>query len=182
MSSVTGHILQVGTKAGEALYVVADPIPIKDISALKLKKILKTMGETLRREEDGVALAAPQIGVPLRLFIIRGSILAKPGENPDTKPDGVFINPVITRRSRETEWTDEGCLSVRNYFGKVRRSKKTTIRAYDEKGKFFERGASGLLAQIFQHETDHLNGILFTKHAIDLVEIKPEKHRARKIA
>ena len=69
----------------------------------------------------------------------------------------------------------EGCLSVRYLYGKIRRASRATITAYDENGQKIERGASGLLAQIFQHEVDHLNGILFTDHAKDLRDIPPEK-------
>ena len=88
--------------------------------------------------------------------------------------DLVFINPKISKLSREKEWLPEGCLSVRWLYGKTLRSKKAMITAYDENGKKFTRGASGLLAQIFQHETDHLNGILFIDHAKEIKEEKPE--------
>ena len=67
----------------------------------------------------------------------------------------------------------EGCLSVRWLYGNTFRSKKATITAYDGNGKKFTRGASGLLAQIFQHETDHLGGILFIDHAKDIKEELP---------
>ena len=68
----------------------------------------------------------------------------------------------------------EGCLSVRWLYGKTYRSKKAMIIAYDENGKRFQRGASGLLAQIFQHETDHLKGVLFTDHAKEIKEELPK--------
>ena len=86
----------------------------------------------------------------------------------------VFINPKISKLSKEKEWTPEGCLSVRWLYGKTYRSKKASISAYDENSKKFTRGASGLLAQIFQHETDHLNGILFIDHAKDIKEELPK--------
>ena len=76
----------------------------------------------------------------------------------------------LTDLSREKEWMPEGCLSVRPLYGKTFRSVKATVVAYDENGKKFTRGASGLLAQIFQHETDHLKGILFIDHAKDVKE------------
>jgi peptide deformylase len=177
MKSDVTPIVQIGEKSGAVLKHVADAVPLKDISTHKIKRILKDMSATLALEEDGVALAAPQIGESLRIFIVKGSILAKPHEDPLTIPDAVFINPVITKRSRETEWMDEGCLSVKNYYGKTKRSLKTTVRAYNEHGKLVVRGAAGLLAQIFQHETDHLNGILFIDHATDVVEVKPKKKR-----
>ena len=68
----------------------------------------------------------------------------------------------------------EGCLSLRWLYGNVNRKKKVTIVAYNEKGERFQRGASGLLAQIFQHENDHLDGILFTDKAKDVEDIPPE--------
>ena len=87
--------------------------------------------------------------------------------------DIAFINPTIVKLSREKEQIEEGCLSVRYFYGQVIRSKKAKVRAFDEKGVEFELGGSGLLAQIFQHETDHLNGILFTDKATDLVDMPP---------
>ena len=70
---------------------------------------------------------------------------------------------------------EEGCLSVRDYYGKIKRSTKATVRAYDENGNPFERGGSRLLAQIFQHEIDHLNGTLFTDSAKDVQKITKDK-------
>ena len=156
----------------------AKPVPVSDISSKKIKKILSDMKSALHAENDGVGIAAPQIGVPLRLFVVNGVILRtqkRKGENQEdievVPPDLVFINPEITKLSRDRKKMEEGCLSVRPLFGMVERSSKATIRAYDENGKPFVRGASGLLAQIFQHEVDHLNGILFIDHATDLREI-----------
>ena len=71
---------------------------------------------------------------------------------------------------------EEGCLSVRYAYGKVYRSERATIEAYDEEGNKFSRGAGGILAQIFQHETDHLNGILFIEKAEQLEEISEEEY------
>jgi peptide deformylase len=68
---------------------------------------------------------------------------------------------------------EEGCLSLRWLYGKVKRSARVTVEAYDEEGKKFSRGAGGLLAQIFQHEIDHLNGRLFIDTATDVVNIPP---------
>ena len=89
--------------------------------------------------------------------------------------DLIFINPKITKLSQKKGWVPEGCLSVRWLYGKTLRSQKASIEAYDEHGKKFIRGASGLLAQIFQHETDHLDGILFIDHAKDIKEELPGK-------
>jgi peptide deformylase len=161
----------------------AKEVPVKEIKSAKIKKILKDMKEALASQDDGVALAAPQIGVPLRIFIITGKIhdiLYPEEKSKKGKINLVYINPKITRLSKEQKLVEEGCLSVRWLYGKAKRSTRATITAHDEHGEKFERGGSGLLAQIFQHETDHLNGILFTDHAADLHELPPDKIRSTK--
>ena len=160
---------------------IAAEVPLQDIKGVKIKRILKSMETALETQEDGVALAAPQIGVSLRIFVVakgavRYSKRPTMAERIDLKKEKgvlVFINPKITKFARDKEILDEGCLSVRWLYGKIKRSKKASIEAYDENGVFFTRGASGLLAQIFQHETDHLNGILFTDNATELREMPP---------
>ena len=87
----------------------------------------------------------------------------------------IFINPKITKTSKEKQNLEEGCLSVRYFYGKVERPKKATIEWTNENGEKLSRGVSGLLAQIVQHENDHLDGILFTDKATELVEITPEE-------
>jgi peptide deformylase len=83
----------------------------------------------------------------------------------------ICINPEIIKVSRKKVHVPEGCLSVRWFYGNTVRNEKATIRAYDENGKLFTYGGSGLVAQIFQHETDHLNGTLFIDHATDIEEL-----------
>lgn len=163
---------------------VAKEVPIKDIKSAKIQKILKEMSISLKSQYDGVAIAAPQIGYSLRIFVVSGKIFdedfGKPKElnveeksSKEEPKDLVFINPKISKLSRDKEWMPEGCLSVRWLYGKTFRSKKALVTAYDETGKKFSRGGSGLLAQIYQHETDHLNGVLFIDHAKDVKEEKP---------
>jgi peptide deformylase len=167
-------------------------ILVKEITTLRIKKILKEMSSALKSQSDGVAIAAPQIGYPLSIFVVSGKIFhkdfvrgeersdLKSSKRSDLIPDKevpkdlVFVNPKISKLSKEKEWLPEGCLSVRWLYGKAFRSKKAMITAYDEKGKKFQRGASGLLAQIFQHETDHLKGVLFIDHAKDIKEELPK--------
>lgn len=166
---------------------VATEIPVSGIKTLKIKKILKEMSLALAGQGDGVAIAAPQIGYGLRIFVVSGKIfeaefsrkdgiknLPPPPSQGEKIKDLVFINPKISKLSRDKEWLPEGCLSVRWLYGRTFRSKKATVSAYDENGKKFTRGASGLLAQIFQHETDHLNGVLFIDHAKDVREELPK--------
>lgn len=186
----------------------AEPVHQKDFNSASLKKILNDMKTALNKEEDGVALAAPQIGIPLRIFIIshRAFDIAReerdealspkhlhtdtdlPQKNiretiplsPSKAQDMVFINPQIVKLSRKKVWVPEGCLSVRWLYGETSRAEKATIRAYDEHGKLFTRGASGLIAQIFQHETDHLNGVLFIDTARKIEKITREEQEQLK--
>ena len=141
---------------------IATAVPLEEIGTPKINAILKDMSATMAEQRDGVAIAAPQIGVPLRIFVVSGKLLAQ--ADPDFGGDGkdlVFINPEIVKLSKDKKLVEEGCLSVRWLYGKIKRSTRASITAYNEKGEKIERGASGLLAQIFQHETDHLNGVLF---------------------
>jgi len=166
-------ILQMGEPI---LREVCAPIDLNNIP----KQLLKDLKEAVFSQSDGVAIAAPQIGSALRVFYVAGSVLkkAEPEKHDKEKDDMYFINPVIIKKSRETQVLEEGCLSIRYLYGKVRRPKKITIRAYDENGVLFERGASGLFAQIIQHENDHLDGILFVDKAVDVEEILPENEHA----
>ncbi len=140
------------------------------------------MKVALSSQEDGVAIAAPQIGEPLRIFVISDKVMKAADENyKSIGRDLVFINPEITKLSRDKQEVEEGCLSVRWKYGKVKRSMKASIKGYNELGEMVERGASGLLSQIFQHETDHLDGILFTDKAYDIQDIPPESLSENKI-
>jgi len=145
----------------------------------KLKKILRDMSTALASQDDGVAIAAPQIGVSLRIFVISGTIIEmlypEKTESKKKTKDIVFINPEVIKLSRERETVEEGCLSVRYLYGTIKRAKKARIKAQDENGNKFEIGGSGLLAQIFQHETDHLDGTLFIDKADNLRDIPPEE-------
>ncbi len=184
-------------KEEKVLRQIAKEVPLSKILTPKIKTVIKEMKASLRSQSDGVAIAAPQIGYSLRIFVVSGKIfnasfadVSGEGLSQDDGPRGsagptgtdsdrpqrasakhkdlIFINPKISKLSRDKEWVPEGCLSVRPFYGKTYRSKKAIVTAYDENGKKFERGGSGLLAQIFQHETDHLNGILFIDHAKDV--------------
>ncbi len=180
---------------------IAKEVPVADITSTPIKKVLKDMKIALDSQDDGVAIAAPQIGVSLRIFLVSGAVLEmikdheekkggqvalKDGEDEkkgwikksgtDVK-DIVFINPVITKISKSAEWMEEGCLSVRYLYGKVKRSTKALITAYDEHGNKFERGGSGVMAQIFQHEVDHLDGVLFIDKAKDLEDMPPPEKK-----
>ncbi len=161
-------IVQEGTPV---LRDTAKEVDLSTISSADFRAIIADMRVALAAQDDGVAIAAPQIGVPLRIFVMSGrAIEAVSGKSAE---DVVYINPVITKLSREKAYMEEGCLSVRNKYGKVRRSKKATVEAYDMSGKKFVTGGAGLIAQIFQHETDHLDGVLFIDKAKDTFDVEP---------
>jgi peptide deformylase len=172
--------VKIVQKGDPVLRDVARTVPIADIKSAKIQKIIEDMKAALAAQDDGVAIAAPQIGVSLRIFVVSRKVKIYEHEEENisaeelsTFTDDVYINPEIKKLSRLKQRLDEGCLSVRHFYGKVERSDKATITAYNENGEKFTRGASGLLAQIYQHETDHLNGILFVDKADDIVEVPP---------
>jgi peptide deformylase len=168
-------MVKIVQKDNKILRKIASPVPASLFGTEKLKKILSDMNGALQKEEDGVAIAAPQIGLSFRIFVISGQML---NDKKKIKTKNlIFINPEIIKRSREKELMDEGCLSVRWFYGLVKRSKKITIKAQNEKGNEFVMSEDGLLAQIFQHETDHLDGILFSDKAKELVELPPDPQK-----
>ncbi|MBI4289645.1 MAG: peptide deformylase [Chloroflexi bacterium] len=126
----------------------------KDIND-SLQKLIDDMIETMRAVH-GVGLAAPQVGISLRLAVI---------EVPQTAAAGplVLINPEIVSRSGERE-VEEGCLSLPGFRGKLKRSVKVTVRARDRNGRDYKIRGEDLLAEALEHELDHLNGTLYIDH------------------
>ena len=124
-------------------------------------------------QPDGVGLAAPQIGQNYRIFIVSPRTFEYSGRHVEPE-DTVFINPKIIKQSKKTDLLDEGCFSVRWMYGQVDRYRNTTIEAYNLKGELKQWSSGGLLAQLFQHEIDHLDGILFCDKAINLERMKDE--------
>ncbi len=155
---------EIVIRGAPALAHKAKDVP-KDLFGTKeLAKLLARMSASVRATEHGVAIAANQIGLPWRIFVVRGFVVAGKERN-DDDPDVEFINPKITKLSRKKELMEEACLSVPGYHGNIKRALRASVEARDKNGKKFERGASGLLAEIFQHETDHLEGILYVDKA-----------------
>lgn len=150
---------------------IAQPVPAELFGTPELRGIIQDMAESLDAQPDGVALAAPQIGISRRIFIVRYDRIVPPQDTPLPADVGVYINPEFVKSSKRRIEMDEGCLSVRGIYGKTLRHDRATVKAYDADGNPFERGGGGILAQIFQHETDHLNGILFIDHATDMIEV-----------
>lgn len=174
-------MVKILQKENKVLRKISKEVPVSDIVKPKTQKILADMAEALHSQYDGVAIAAPQIGTSLRIFLISGRVFDEDFINgkgsiegdlykKPRHPDLVFINPIIKKISKDKKLMSEGCLSVRPLYGKVRRATKATVEAYDASGKKFVKEGSGLLAHIFQHETDHLEGILFIDKAKDLRE------------
>lgn len=172
-------MVDIVQKEDPVLRLVAKPVPAALFDTPKLRKILRDMKAALASQDDGVAIAAPQIGVSLRIFVVSGRVfemLYPDKEDAGDKkfPDVVFINPSIVKTSKEREEMEEGCLSVRYLYGKISRAKRVKIRAQNEKGGGFELEGSGLIAQIFQHEYDHLDGKLFIDSATDIQDLPPK--------
>jgi peptide deformylase len=147
-------ILRILKHGEPALKKKCPPVVYDDIKG-ELPRILKDMWETLA-SANGVGLAAPQVGLALRLSVV------------DVKPEGkseplVLINPEIVS-AEGSMYEEEGCLSVPGLYAKIKRHEKVRVRALDEHGRRWERTATGLLAKAFQHEVDHLDGKLFLDH------------------
>jgi peptide deformylase len=168
-------MVKILQKDSPVLRQIAETVEVSAITSAEIKHIIADMKVAMHREDDAVAIAAPQIGISKRIFVVSGKVFDRLEEKTPAHPDLVCINPELTKVSKDKKQMTEGCLSVRYLYGKIRRASRVTIRAYDEHGKITERGASGLLAQVFQHEIDHLNGILFSDTAKDLKDMPPEK-------
>jgi len=125
----------------------------------ELHALLADMRDTMHAEE-GVGLAAPQIGVNLRVVIFG---VQRSTRYPDAEvvPDTVLLNPVITPLGSDTEDDWEGCLSVPGMRGKAQRFKSIRYQGHDEYGALIDRSVSGFHARVVQHECDHLDGILY---------------------
>ncbi|MCA9850489.1 MAG: peptide deformylase [Dehalococcoidia bacterium] len=149
---------------------LGDPVlrkPARKVSRVddSIRKLIEDMTESMYAAH-GVGIAAPQIGVPLRVVVI-----GMPDEDPFA-----LINPEVIERSGERR-LDEGCLSVPGYRGTVTRSVKVTVKALDQRGKEIRvKAEDNLLAQALEHETDHVNGTLYVDHLDakkDLIKIEP---------
>ncbi len=149
-------MLEIVTIGEEVLREKAKPI--KSFGS-ELRILVDAMFESMEMD-NGIGLAAPQIAVPKRMFVV----------HPPDDEARVFINPEIIETSQEVVSYEEGCLSVPGVFSEVVRPAGITIQAQDLEGKAFVLKAQGMLARVIQHENDHLNGILF-------VDRLPEERR-----
>lgn len=165
------NIIQIDDKKENPLRAIAHEVKKSEFGSSELKRLVENMQTSLAKEEDGVALAAPQIAISKRIFVISPKAYE---ENAKWKPL-VFINPVIKKASRKVQEMQEGCLSVRWIYGTTERHTSATVEACDVMGNKFSFGASGLIAHIFQHEIDHLDGVLFIDHGYNLEEYTSEE-------
>ncbi|WP_168121951.1 peptide deformylase [Paenibacillus sp. HB172176] len=153
--------------------IVKDPDPVlrevaKEVTKFNsnLKKLLKDMAETMY-DAEGVGLAAPQIGISKRVIVV------DIGDE-----SGLFemVNPVIAEQDGE-QVGPEGCLSIPNLNGEVKRADRIVVQGQNSDGEPISIEASGYLSRAFQHEIDHLNGILFTDLAISVYDISERKNK-----
>ena len=136
-----------------------------------LKVLVEDMIETMR-DAPGVGLAAPQIGVSKRVVVIEFG-----DEEDESIPKQLFVlvNPEITQKSEETVAGVEGCLSVPGLVGEVERADVVTVKAQNQNGANIKFRSQGWLARIFQHEIDHVNGILYTDRTEKIWQIEPDE-------
>lgn len=154
-------------KENEVLRNACKQVMQKEFGTPDLLELVAKMKKAASQDHDGVALAAPQIGINKRIFVIDG----ERGFEKDSKwKPAVFINPEIVKFSNKQELKHEGCLSVRGIYGDTWRCTNVTVNAFDENGNKFSYNAGGLTAHIIQHETDHLDGILFIDHGVNLID------------
>lgn len=162
-------IREIVTVPDEVLRRKARKVTVFDAD---LQKLIDDMVETMR-QAPGVGLAAPQVGVSERLIVVE---YAENDEDEDaSKKLFVVANPEIVKVSTETEKGIEGCLSIPGLVGEVERPLQVVIRGQNRRGQPVRVKAKGWLARIFQHEIDHLEGILFTDRATRVWKPTPEE-------
>ncbi len=139
----------------------------EELQNQEIRQLLLNMEKTME-EKDGLGLAAPQVGHNLRVIVVNtqdGSL--------------ILINPKILRRSWKKEISEEGCLSLPEVFGLVKRSVRVKLTALDIDGKKIKFKASGMFARVIQHEIDHLDGVLFIDKAEEIIKGKEKLEEIR---
>ncbi len=142
--------------------------PVKEITD-EIRKLARDMIETMDKY-DGIGLAAPQVGHPIRMFVLRNYLFTEEGHWTLSEPK-VYINPKLTNPSEDLVSDTEGCLSLPGLRLHVDRPDKIVIEALDLEGKTFTESLEGYNARIRMHENDHINGVLF----IDRVDLNTRK-------
>lgn len=176
-------MIKIVQKENDVLRQIAKEIPFEKIKSAKIQNVIKKLKQAVMEREEAVAAAAPQIGESLRIFVVSEYVLsskivtiATKSDFVATKPKNdygfmVFVNPKIIKKSKEQKMLTEGCLSVENIYGAIKRSEKIKVEAYDENGKKFIKSGAGLFSQAIQHEIEHLDGILFIDKTITLSKL-----------
>lgn len=144
-------LLKLVLVPNEILHTPCDPIDPQELQKEEFQALIKDMKQTMKHE-NGVGLAAPQIGKLIRLMIV---------DLEDSGPTA-FINPIIVGSSPHKVESEEGCLSIPKVFGIVSRSTEVDIEALGDDGQTIKTTLKGFDAIVYQHELDHLNGVLFT--------------------
>lgn len=149
----------------------SEELKTEELQKEKIKQLILDMTKTMK-EKDGVGLAAPQVGVSKRIIAIE--IAADNPRYPGHSAVSslVLINPKILKKSWKKEVMEEGCLSLPEIFGLVKRSVKITVVTLDRNGKKIKFRAAGFFARVIQHEVDHLDGVLFIDRAKEIVKGK----------
>ena len=160
-------ILDVATEPNPILRKVAKILDREEILNPNTQQLINNMVETMYLK-DGAGIAAPQVEQSLQICVIAKVF------TPEQKEDLVLINPSWKRKSILKEVDEEGCLSVPDIYGKVKRYKKIKVAALDRNGEKISLVANNFLARVIQHEIDHLNGILFIDKAKNLRQIHRE--------
>ena len=168
-------LVNVGTKEGERFLrrntSVFDP---DRYSRKELHAMVRTMRKIMKRNE-GIGLSANQVGLPFAFCVVE-----PPKEEGKARIFYALGNPAILKRSIEVAEDEEGCLSVPETHGKVTRSERVTVEGIDIHGRAVRVRARGLLARIFQHEIDHLNGVLFIDKAREVHRTPNEEVKSKK--
>lgn len=150
--------MQIVKLPNKILHHKASLVSAKEIRSGSVKELISSMREDMKKN-NGVGLAANQVGSELSIFVIDAELAAA------NSVTDVFVNPEITEYSKEEDEMEEGCLSIPEYYALIKRSKKIKIKALDENGKKIKFKARGFLARVLQHETDHLLGIVIKDKA-----------------
>ena len=157
-------ILKIARMGHPVLRAKARPLHPSEIRTPKIQQLIDDLFETMK-EYQGVGLAAPQVHEGLRLFVAGFPPPAEDEEDEDDEEGHVplmaLINPEITPVGKEATEDWEGCLSIPDIRGRVPRARQIVVRAFDRMGKKLAIEASGFTARLIQHETDHLDGVLF---------------------
>lgn len=162
--------------------IVTPPNPTLRQRAQKVHRITPEIGQLIddlvetMRVAPGVGLAAPQIDVGLRVIVVEYAEGSEDEDAPE-KPPKLYtvINPEITRTSKDRVLGNEACLSLPGYFGEVERYERVTVKGLNRHGQDFKLKASGWLARIFQHEIDHIEGILYIDRATQVWRIEEQE-------